>query len=138
MFKKDGLLLASVTVNGIYYSMDDGVNWDTSSLPENFWVPNEMTFASPWNQFVAVSSESNGILSSEDGIIWNYFNEMGLFDVSSSLAILNADSSIYIGTVLGLYKLKYNSKSWEPSNIGLPLGAIYSITSGSILLHRTR
>jgi hypothetical protein len=122
---ENGSTMYAGTVNGVFKSSDNGLNWVTcypamANIPiSSFAVSGDYIFAGTANYFEDPNLTPLGIYRSGDnGVTWVPVNTgLGNFDVYS-LTVNGTD--LFAGTTSGIYKSTNNGDSWVAINDGYP------------------
>ncbi|PKO97850.1 MAG: hypothetical protein CVU14_09150, partial [Bacteroidetes bacterium HGW-Bacteroidetes-9] len=120
-----GSTIYAGTVNGVFKSIDNGLNWVTCypamvNLPvSSLAISGDYIFAGTANYFEDPTLTPLGIYRSGDnGATWKQVN-IGLGSMNIfSLTVSGTD--IFAGTVSGIYKSSNNGESWVAFNEGYP------------------
>ncbi|MDY0103843.1 MAG: hypothetical protein RBS07_12985 [Lentimicrobium sp.] len=120
-----GSTIYAGTVNGVFKSIDNGLNWVTCypamvNLPvSSLAINGDYIFAGTANYFEDPTLTPLGIYRSGDnGATWEQVN-IGLGSMNIfSLTVSGTD--IFAGTVSGIYKSSNNGESWVAFNEGYP------------------
>ncbi len=115
----DSNLIIAGTENGIYRSINAGMNWSSINWAENdqgevssLVVKGNIIFAGTLSQGVYVSIDSGVTWDTIDSEIYNIdFNSFAVYG-----------SAVFAATSSGIYMSPDNGKSWTASNNGLPEG----------------
>jgi hypothetical protein len=122
---ENGSTMYAGTVNGVFKSSDNGLNWVTcypamANIPiSSFAVSGDYIFAGTANYFEDPNLTPLGIYRSGDnGTTWTPVNTgLGSMDVFS-LTVNGTD--LFAGTASGIFKSTNNGDSWFPFNDGYP------------------
>jgi photosystem II stability/assembly factor-like uncharacterized protein len=108
-------------IAGVYLSIDDGVTWQPTSLPEN-WV---VSLSSP-NKKTLFASTFNGLYLSNDlGTTWEK-NNVGLPDNIPVSQVIRVNNQLLAATGSlrtpgrGIFRLNSVSNQWEHYGTGMP------------------
>lgn len=119
---KDTLIMASFS-NLIYYSLNDGDNWDTTIVCNS-----QITSIVSLDSLVFA-----GTIGAGEGILKKNWNSGNWSPVNSGLTntsihvLYKAANSIYAGTLYGLFVTNNNGQSWTDISASLPDKEIFAI-----------
>ena len=118
----DNRLFVSCSFRGIYNSYDTSASWSNSFVGNNMIYIGPISVApSPWNSIMAGGTRIKGlpgVIVSENGTEWHSINS-GLPLDGSVLAMTIRDTTAYVGTLHGIYRLHMHENTWSPSHNGL-------------------
>jgi photosystem II stability/assembly factor-like uncharacterized protein len=125
----EGTIYAGTTVDGLYYSTDDGLNW----MPLNAGIETfEVTSVAAKTGYLFVGTLGYGVYrSTDDGQTWMAPVTGGDFAVSS---IVVKDSFIFAGTYdNGVYRSADNGATWTESFPGFLISILAMCVNGNTI-----